>query len=299
MLTVYLDTSDYSELYRENLSYEMLSIRDKLFEFVDHKKIRVCFSFLVFFELMQDFNEVQFDDRLKRIKFLQRLCESNNFPFFADLLDGLSNNSERAWIPRELTENLEGNINSPELFFEHWFIKCENQNPIKFVLQNAVNQMRSVIDKLQMMLKEIKAKEDEDKNKVKKIRAAEKALHESMKNDDPTVIPQKIKLLPTPNVSLEINSITNPYELESFSPDFQKLIWEFIKAFVAFNGERNFQDSDVADLMHALYIPHCDLWRGDRSFSNLLLKSELNFKSKIVPSLRELPARIESALKLD
>lgn len=296
MLTVYLDTSDYSELYRDNLSNEMLSIRDKLFEFVDHKKIRVCFSFLVFFELMQDFNDVQLDDRLKRIKFVQRLCESNNFPFFADLLDGSSNNSEEAWIPRELTENLEGNINSPELFFEYWFIKCKNKNPIKFVLQNAVNQMRSVIDKLQKMLKEIKAQEAEDKNRVIKIRAAEKALHESMKSGDPTVIPQKIKLPPTPSISLEINSITNPYEPESFSPDFLKLIWEFIKAFVAFNGQRNFHDSDVADLMHALYLPHSDLWRGDRTFSNLLLNSELDFKSKIVPSLRGLPSRIENML---
>ena len=45
MLTVYLDTSDYFELYRDNLSNEMLSIRDRLFKFSDQKKFVFAFHF--------------------------------------------------------------------------------------------------------------------------------------------------------------------------------------------------------------------------------------------------------------
>lgn len=48
--------------------------------------------------------------------------------------------------------------------------------------------------------------------------------------------------------------------------------------------------------MHAIYLPHCDLWRGDRPFSNLLLHSELPYKKRIVASLLDLPDRIEQEL---
>jgi hypothetical protein len=48
--------------------------------------------------------------------------------------------------------------------------------------------------------------------------------------------------------------------------------------------------------VHALYLPHTDLWRGDRSFADLLRKHAVSFSDRVVPTLLELPARIEAAV---
>jgi hypothetical protein len=67
--------------------------------------------------------------------------------------------------------------------------------------------------------------------------------------------------------------------------------------FYAFEREnRPIKNSDGIDFVHALYLPHTDLWRGDRSFSDLLRKHSVSFSERIVPTLLELPARIEAAI---
>jgi len=45
-----------------------------------------------------------------------------------------------------------------------------------------------------------------------------------------------------------------------------------------------------------MYLPHADLWRGDRAFSTLLISSRVDFCNRIVPSLAELPGRIEAVI---
>jgi hypothetical protein len=62
------------------------------------------------------------------------------------------------------------------------------------------------------------------------------------------------------------------------------------------NDGRDIKNLDGIDLMHAMYLPHADLWRGDRAFSTLLINNRVDFYSRIVPSLAELPARIEAAM---
>ena len=57
---------------------------------------------------------------------------------------------------------------------------------------------------------------------------------------------------------------------------------------------RDIKDSDGIDLIHAMYLPHADLWRGDRPFSTLLINNRVDFCSRIVPSLADLPGRIEA-----
>jgi hypothetical protein len=48
--------------------------------------------------------------------------------------------------------------------------------------------------------------------------------------------------------------------------------------------------------MHAMYLPHSDLWRGDRAFSDLLIKHGVNFSERVVPTLLDLPGRIEAEI---
>jgi hypothetical protein len=54
------------------------------------------------------------------------------------------------------------------------------------------------------------------------------------------------------------------------------------------------RSSDLVDIIHALYIPHCDLWRGDSTFSNMLIKRSVPYSDRVVARLSELPARIEA-----
>jgi hypothetical protein len=67
--------------------------------------------------------------------------------------------------------------------------------------------------------------------------------------------------------------------------------------FYAFHKEgRDIKNSDAIDLIHTMYLPHADLWRGDKAFSTLLINNRVDFCTRIVPSLLELPGRIEAAI---
>jgi hypothetical protein len=65
--------------------------------------------------------------------------------------------------------------------------------------------------------------------------------------------------------------------------------------FYAFYREkRDIKRSDAIDLIHAMYLPYVDLWRGDRAFATLLINNRVNFSERVVPSLEELVPRIEA-----
>lgn len=48
------------------------------------------------------------------------------------------------------------------------------------------------------------------------------------------------------------------------------------------------------DMVHALYLPHVDLWRGDRRFSALVRNAVPRYSGRVVPTLKELPALIDA-----
>ena len=60
---------------------------------------------------------------------------------------------------------------------------------------------------------------------------------------------------------------------------------------------RKVQESDTGDLMHACYIPYCDIWRGDVKFCNLLIGQQVVGHEKIVKLLTDLPHVIGNKLK--
>lgn len=65
----------------------------------------------------------------------------------------------------------------------------------------------------------------------------------------------------------------------------------------AFHREkRRIRESDAIDFMHAMYLPHADLWRGDRAFSDLLIKNKVDFYERVVSALADLPGRIEGKM---
>ncbi len=92
----------------------------------------------------------------------------------------------------------------------------------------------------------------------------------------------------------------SPEELSRQVPAWKNMLGEegaLIAAQIlyAFHREgRPIKRSDAVDFIHASYLPHIDLWRGDKAFSDLLIKHKVKFSERVVPTLEELPLRIES-----
>ncbi|UVO30174.1 hypothetical protein [Bradyrhizobium arachidis] len=92
----------------------------------------------------------------------------------------------------------------------------------------------------------------------------------------------------------------SPEELSRQVPTWKDMLGEegaLIAAQIlfAFHREgRPIKRSDAIDFIHACYLPHVDLWRGDKAFSDLLIKHQVKFSERVVSSLEELPSRMEA-----
>ncbi len=50
------------------------------------------------------------------------------------------------------------------------------------------------------------------------------------------------------------------------------------------------------DVVHALYLPHVNLWRGDRRFADVVMRAVPHYAARVVPRLTALPAAIDASL---
>lgn len=62
---------------------------------------------------------------------------------------------------------------------------------------------------------------------------------------------------------------------------------------------RAIQPSDMVDFMHALYIPHCRVWRSDRYFANLVSPVAQNLGCRVVSKLVDLPVVLSEILETE
>src|SRR5450631_3434652 len=96
--------------------------------------------------------------------------------------------------------------------------------------------------------------------------------------------------------------ISSPQQLCEDVPIWKKLFGNesaLLSAEILYAFERDkrpIKPSDGIDFVHAIYLPHTDLWRGDRAFADLLIKHKVRFSERVVPTLLEVPARIEVEL---
>ena len=96
--------------------------------------------------------------------------------------------------------------------------------------------------------------------------------------------------------------ITSPDEMNKQVPRWQEIVGAesarvAAQVFQALHRDkRAIKRSDATDFIHAMYLPHVDLWRGDKAFSDLLIKHKVDFAKRIVPTLAELPQRIEAEI---
>lgn len=54
--------------------------------------------------------------------------------------------------------------------------------------------------------------------------------------------------------------------------------------------------SDGADIMHALYIPHCHIWRGDKRSAELFRPLAKQYQTECVLKFEQLPAAVDEAM---
>jgi len=79
-----------------------------------------------------------------------------------------------------------------------------------------------------------------------------------------------------------------------------KLLSSYIAQTVGLVGSASkVERSFGGDLMHAVYLPHVDLWRADRRFAHLAKLAVPGFKNKVVTRCTELPGAIEHLLRAD
>lgn len=181
-------------------------------------------------------------------------------------------------------------ITDPVTAYETWYEKYGKYNPVPERRDQFANKMMAMLDELKTMLDHqaaLKTKID-DTLALSGDSSLDAAGREALVN------------LRRDVVSFG-SEVASPEALNKH-PAWIKLVGDeaaslAAQIFYAFHREkRDIKPSDAIDLIHAIYLPHTDLWRGDKAFSSLLIKNRVDFHERIVPTLLELPRRIETAI---
>jgi len=184
-------------------------------------------------------------------------------------------------------------LTDPVTVYNTWFDYYELDNPV-------VDRRDQMAAKMAMMLNELKAMLDYHAGlRLELTEALSKTTDHPLSAEGRkklTAFEREVKQFGKEILSPEDLTANVPQWREFFGAD-SALIGAQI--FYAFHHERrDIKNSDAIDLIHALYLPHADLWRGDKAFSTLLINNKVKFCERIVPSLLDLPSRIETLLAL-
>ena len=180
-------------------------------------------------------------------------------------------------------------LTDPVVFYETWFERQGRGNPLEARGGQLAKMLMELFEKHRAMLTD----HDSLRADVKKALAA--------KGEDALSAEDRAKLL---QVQRDLKTfraeITSPEDLNDRVPDWRELVGEksariATQIMFAFQREKTrLQRSDAIDFIHAMYLPHADLWRGDRGFCSLLIRNKVDYLERVVPRLAELPARIEA-----
>jgi hypothetical protein len=187
----------------------------------------------------------------------------------------------------EANNELRFHLTDPVSHYHTWFENYERDNPI-------VDRRDQIADKLLMMAKQLTDMLDEGE----RIHADVKEALARTGNDAPTAEERKAFQKLERELKQFRAELVSPQELTEQAPGWKKLVGDkaaILAAQILFalhREKRGIKRSDAIDLIHAMYLPHTDLWRGDKAFSDLLIKHKVDFSERVVPALAELPSRI-------
>jgi len=192
---------------------------------------------------------------------------------------------------KEANAKLQFYLTDPVTVYNTWFDYYGMDNPVVDRRDQMAAQMVMMLDELKIMLDHHAALRAEITTALSK-----KTGHTPEERKKLTALEREVKQFGREILSPEDLTSNAPQWREFFGAD-SALIGAQI--FYAFHHEkRDFKKSDAIDLIHALYLPHTDLWRGDKAFSTLLTNNKVNCCERIVSSLLDLPGRIETLLAL-
>lgn len=78
---------------------------------------------------------------------------------------------------------------------------------------------------------------------------------------------------------------------------FSRIVGEYTKDVISSHASaRKIKDSDFGDIIHALYVPYCDVWRGDDYSAELVTRACRGGSTRIVRKLQNLPNILSEVL---
>jgi hypothetical protein len=182
-------------------------------------------------------------------------------------------------------------ITDPVTVYKTWFEDNEMVNPILARRDQLANKLILMLDELKIMLGEHASLRTQIKELL--ARTGDNKLSPAAREKF-TALERGAKIFGA--------EITSPQELTERAPGWKHLFGDesgllAAQIFYAFHRDgRDIKRSDAIDLIHAMYLPHTDLWRGDKAFSTLLINNKVDFCERVVPTLLELPHRIETEI---
>ncbi|GEM_PF-5336880 len=208
-------------------------------------------------------------------------------------------------ISREIANKLLNSLWSDlPAFIISWFEGTGNQNPFQFIdlqsIKDDLERVRNHYPKIKALIAKHKRQEKELRKAADLYNELPDYLQVALSDLSPRPLIQESiarRRKMAEILQLELSEESRNTRLLSLANNY---IFDVIEAYIKISvtdfPDRKISDSDMGDIFHACYLPHCDLWRGDISFTNLLLRSEIDHKEKIVPRLSELPDRIDKLL---
>lgn len=190
----------------------------------------------------------------------------------------------------EANRNLRSRLTDPVLFYQNW-IEPYGMKPCLARRESLWEKLQLMMDSLESMLQE-GASIAAEANKLLKA-TGEQALGAEARQEM-VKLKRDLKTFKQEITSADDLSARVRRWAELYGEKSARIAAEI---FFAFHREkRRLKPSDAIDFAHALFLPHVDLWRGDRAFSDLLIKHRVTGWERVVPALSEVPASIDAWL---
>lgn len=190
----------------------------------------------------------------------------------------------------DANRGLRADLTDPVAFYRVWHDQYVGGNPLEISGQQLADNLTKNIDSIWQAIQKLDAL-NKNVSQSLAIRGDLRLVGEGRRQL------QKVKadiISSRENITTTIQAIQPTVLKELFGDASAQIALQIICAFIAEN--RPMVRSDALDLVHALYLPHTDLWRGDRRFSGLLIRNKVAFSERVVPSLAQLKDRIEHLL---
>ena len=237
-----------------------------------------------------------FEKEVRRRPLMLDLLEADTWPLVV-VLSFIEAGDLRRYILGEMTREdanrrLQARVLDPVSFYTSW-IEPHGMGAFDTRKQTLLEKLSMMLEQLQMML-------SEGEELAAQVKAALSAKDGDALRAEGRQSLQKLQR-ELKDFKREITSADDlcervPRWKELYGDRSAKVAAEIMFAF--HREKRRLKASDGIDFAHAMFLPHVDLWRGDRAFGGLLIKHKVTGCERVVTSLQALPERIDQALAL-